>query len=302
MNIENGSQILLKSSRRIFVQGELYAMGIENQTINFLPIDGPDLEIKFITGSTGGSFDYCVFQGDGLTDLNIASTDSVVLRNCTFLPSNSTNESLEMNIIQGRLSINNCILNSVSRIGVEDYLWMRNSILFNSRSGIVGGQSSVETIILQNNIFSRNGESIKLPDSDAEANIDHNVFVNNPGIYTTQLGIAIDYWTVTFELYEWDVTNNIIIDNTIGIFNNGSQTNSQSQQDYNDVWSNLINYGGNLTNPGSNSISTDPLFVSPDYMNPMNGNWNLQGGSPCIGSGMNGTNIGLIDPNNVGPQ
>ncbi len=310
LSIENGSQILLKSSKRIVIQGQIFADATSNNRIYFLPYSGSALDIKFgfFSGSATGYFNYCVFKGKGTFDINIAGMDSVEVQNSTFLPAAAGDTALSMNVLQGRLNIKNCILSSVKGINVgvgvmnDTYLKIINSALFNSESGILGGTISTETIILSNNLFVSNGRSVKLPGPEAEANIDHNVLVNSPGSFTSQLGIAIEYWTVTQEIHDWDVTNNIIIDNRFGIFNNGSQTNSHSVQDHNDVWNNTIDYGGNLTNPGPNSISADPLFVNPDYMNPMNGDWNLQGGSPCLGAGSSGTDIGLLDPNNIGPQ
>lgn len=95
---------------------------------------------------------------------------------------------------------------------------------------------------------------------------------------------------------EGSIVNNTFDSNARGFFNIGSPTveavnnivtNSTqygiygtfSRLDYNDVWSNSPDYQGGAT-PGSNSLNVDPLFVDP-----LNGDYELQTGSMCIDAG-----------------
>jgi Peptidase C10 family/FlgD Ig-like domain/Right handed beta helix region/Protein of unknown function (DUF1565) len=103
--------------------------------------------------------------------------------------------------------------------------------------------------------------------------------------------------------YHITITNNTI-DNcyqgatatsSANVFKNNIVTNCTSYGvygdfatlDYNDVWNNGNDYGG-AANPGVNSISDDPLYVDA-----ANYDYNLQTGSPCIGTGdPTGTDMG----------
>ena len=52
--------------------------------------------------------------------------------------------------------------------------------------------------------------------------------------------------------------------------------------------------------PGESNISEDPLLNDPDYENPEKGDWSSRSGSPCLGAGKGGLNIGLGDPSAIG--
>lgn len=115
--------------------------------------------------------------------------------------------------------------------------------------------------------------------------IDHNLFYHNGGIS------CVGIWTNAYA----EIINNTFDDNprgflTIsvlgGIAYNNCVTNSDdygiygywTDLDYNNVWNNNPNYQN--ANPGSHSISADPLYVDRYHHN-----YYLLAGSPCIDAG-----------------
>lgn len=87
-------------------------------------------------------------------------------------------------------------------------------------------------------------------------------------------GILVDYWAYPV------IKNNIITNCTHGEGIYVSFVGGDREISYNNVWNNSGgNFAGNIT-PDASNISLDPL-----YLDPVNGNYNLAGGSPCIDAG-----------------
>jgi hypothetical protein len=85
------------------------------------------------------------------------------------------------------------------------------------------------------------------------------------------------------------IINNIIVNNVASNIGGGIgfEVGGSANISYNDVWGNNSDYGGGAS-AGVGDISADPLFVDPD-----NGDYHLQVGSPCIDAG---------DPNILDPD
>ena len=128
--------------------------------------------------------------------------------------------------------------------------------------------------------------------------IENNTFVGLPG-FTTDYGGII--WL--------ENTSNVTLKNNISYSSDGSigvvvGINSSTNDDYND-WYNFVDtskcvrYGGEWKSVsdyqsedgrGLHSISQDPIFVNP--VSGENGDFHLQPGSPCKGTGENGADMG----------
>jgi hypothetical protein len=127
---------------------------------------------------------------------------------------------------------------------------------------------------------------------DAELYVEHNTVDNNSG--TGYGGVASGhgiYWAQ-------DIVNGAPVYMLDNIFSNNSgwgiktenlsSVNPTGTINYNDLWSNTM---GTISNAfpgvtvGVNNISADPLF---------NADYTLQGGSPCIGTGSGGSDMGVI--------
>ncbi len=77
------------------------------------------------------------------------------------------------------------------------------------------------------------------------------------------------------------IKNSIITNNATGV-----EAEAQSTITYCDVWNNTTNYIGQVR-AGTGCISSDPLFVNPPT------DFHLSMGSPCIGTGTDGQNMGF---------
>ena len=155
---------------------------------------------------------------------------------------------------------------------------------------------SIENFIIKN----ANGNGIEINSS--------NVTIKNCVIYGNGLssdwGWGIDLWGDAENINIINCTidnnnrgigccgNNISVKNCI-ITNNHNEgvefwNCSGLVFSHNDVWGNTWNYSGIDDQTGINgNISADPLFVDLD-----NGNYRLSDGSPCIGAGEDGVDMG----------
>ena len=104
------------------------------------------------------------------------------------------------------------------------------------------------------------------------------------------------------------ITNNTITENTATTKGGGIHCNYNSSADISNtiIWDNSASIGSDIytymSEPsinycdvtggweGEGNIDADPLFCSPD-----SGNYRLEEGSPCIGTGENGQNMGALD-------
>lgn len=113
--------------------------------------------------------------------------------------------------------------------------------------------------------------------------ISHNVFYNNGGIGCVAImGGTAEIINNTFDgnargltaLFGSGIAKNNIVTNSLecGI------ESLHMESDYNNVWNNNVDYHQAVAGPGD--ISSDPLYVDP-----LNRDYNLQPGSPCIDAG-----------------
>jgi len=127
--------------------------------------------------------------------------------------------------------------------------------------------------------------------------VSNNVVVSNVGTVTWSDGDGISVWGDTTQAYlvnntiafnsaegvQTADTSTVLIRNNVIVGNGGGIHDLYGQaaiaNDHNDVWSNgWANYVNVVT--GTGDISSDPLFVDPSQ-----GDFHLQAGSPCIDTG-----------------
>jgi parallel beta-helix repeat protein len=169
---------------------------------------------------------------------------------------------------------------AVSNVCVEN-----NFFTGNLNFGVSCDGTLYSTVITKNvmaNITGKNRGGISV--RTGNPTITHNTIVNNVR------GIWAGYGASP------RISSNIIVQNRgfgICLF----QANS-TQILYNDVWNNTEDYASAETlgdfhpftpSPGTGEISADPLFVDPK-----NGDFHLQVGSPCCGAGEDGTDMGAL--------
>jgi parallel beta-helix repeat protein len=143
----------------------------------------------------------------------------------------------------------------------SDQLTVRwNTITGSSLDGIVVYNSTTATIE-RNIIDGANGVGIDVSGSSGNPYIIHNDIVN--------CGTGIRKSTSTSPMK----INCIVTGNTTGV-----EDLQSTEQRYNDVWNNGTNYVN--SGPGEGDLSSNPRFVDP-----ANGDYHLQGLSPCIDRG-----------------
>lgn len=209
----------------------------------------------------------CVLARKNDTGFYMAGYSDPNIENCTIV-----DNSYGMQIRYGAgPRVNRCIVSGNSAYGIyvsNSSPVITNNHLVQNVTGIYGRSSCAPTI--RNNIIR-----------------DHsNYGIDLWGTKDT----VIEFNTVTGNLhgissyhdyhYSTIISNNIIIDNTCGI-----RASTDCILNYNNVWSNDLDYG-DLT-PAPTDISVDPLFS--DYMSE---DFTLQAGSPLLTAGEGGTQIG----------
>ena len=133
--------------------------------------------------------------------------------------------------------------------------------------------------------------------SSGKLAMDHTVVhANSTGVEVYTNGIAdLQYDTlasnstgvaVTGSSHDLTLKNSIVVNNSYGISRSYSYSGAMALS-HNDVWNNTNgNYYLNVTE-GTNSFSSNPLFISTT-------DFHLQAASPCRGVGVNGTDIGAL--------
>lgn len=179
------------------------------------------------------------------------------------------------------LLIANCYFGGQLEVGTECSNWMiEGCIMLGSGGGSLRITKTAPNLLVQNCIFSYSSISINwyTPGSLIFRN---NLFLFNG---SEDVSNANSYWPTTVVL-----ENNIYFGCKIHGFGGGQWLNNCF----------YLTSGITISNTGSNSgnFTGNPLFVSfPSSAS----NWtsfyhdfNLQSGSPCIGTGTNGTDVGL---------
>jgi hypothetical protein len=171
------------------------------------------------------------------------------------------------------INIQRCNLSSTLFINGNSREWIIQENILNN---IISSSTSSfeENFILRNNII---GGSV--------SNVRHSLFTNN--VFLATGGI--------FSNSEFNVfTNNIF-------FQNNLNSTIGNNNVINCVFNNNISFGGNNPSlPSGNNTGEDNIFANPQFVNVASNtfsydfDYNLQGGSPGINSGSDGTDIGLF--------
>ena len=265
-----------------------------------VPKDYPTIQDAINNASSG----YTVKVAPGIYRENILMKEGITLKG----------SGAYVTIIDGEGNGNVIYAYGITSCSIEAFT-IRNSGQQCSSPGNVGIHINPEgsgNFVIRNCIIQHNGNGISVWNfHSGSIVIENNTISNNiyDGIEGDWIGSAngvISKNTITNNgrsgYHDWAgggsriFKSNIICCNEwYGINPHRSSTRSIS---YNDVWNNskgnyYEGFSGPPTpfipDPGTGEISANPLFVAQK-----NGNYHLQVGSPCIGAGENGVDIGAF--------
>ena len=151
----------------------------------------------------------------------------------------------------------------ISTFGTDSTMIIANNIIRGMSYSAIGLIQS--SPLIHNNLLIENIQTGIIMNTNSKPKIINNTIANN------RSGIA------AFVNSEPEIINNIIVNHTqSGIL---SESGSSTQNTYNDVWNNFLNYSGNSA-PGIGDITMDPLFNAEHELD-----FTLLPGSPCIDAG-----------------
>ena len=189
-----------------------------------------------------------------------------------------------------------------------DYVVIDNFRLTNATYGVyIYGDGADGWTIKNCTVTGNTGHGIYIRSGDDHTVFNNTIYENGTtfdGIYVynsatncdvTQCSIYDPKYGIRYAMSSsGDVKDCIITDAIYGVYNDSSTVTVT----YSDVWNNGTNYYG--CSAGTGCISQDPLWVSPG-----SGDFTLGSGSPCIGTGSDGGNMGYRvtagEPGNMAP-
>jgi hypothetical protein len=236
----------------------------ENSTINA----GGNIEFRRLNGFIGASGSSLIgFDIDGGVKVSFYSN---------FSGGTSANQILDNLLIERNRIVNGGVLIN-DPYGHYSNLTFRNNLFIGVIS--TGQEVTIDNMVFENNYFEH---IISMPTTHTtNTSFVNNVFYNATGVELFSFCDSLHFANNIFWDSEPQGCEDCIFDNNISYFN----TND-----------NLIDPGNPGASGGGNLIGQDPMFVTF----PLSGstfsyanNYHLQSGSPAIGSGFSGTDMGI---------
>jgi hypothetical protein len=187
---------------------------------------------------------------------------------------------------------------SLRQVVIQECLFTLQVNFGNSGAIVFGSSSNLTNIIIQNNVFYASGDATRgiLSFSQASNNLNHSIFfINN--IFHNLTGGKLGLMNIIGNPRQGIMFSNNIFDgvNPIdSLVQNSSYTN------------NIININIDLNAPtclscvgSGNIVNQSPLLVNlpTGAAFSFTHNYNLSASSPCIGTGLNGIDMGVMGGN-----
>lgn len=323
LTIEPGVDVLFDADRAFVVLGQLNAQGTKQDPISFRPGVAPEWGGIRITGAnqvntlkylyiTGGNADNNAHggTGGGTDGGGIYTNKTVYLENCSILKCKSLNSgggSFGCRITKCLISNNRSTLwdggGTYSTIAMD-------SIIENNTAGYMTGAAgggcyggNTTNCDIRGNRITGNGAggagtkyttatNCKIYNNWAQfdgscsnagtltnCTIFNNTHGRNGSIFYSTLYNCTIYNNTRNGIQDNIYTSSQLIKNVICWPSGYSAASGYTT--YSDI-------GGSGIVPGSGNINSDPLFTDP-----ANGDFTLQSGSPCVGAGESGVNMGI---------
>jgi hypothetical protein len=149
---------------------------------------------------------------------------------------------------------------------------LTSDVIANDSTGVT---ATAGTLAVSFTVFSGDYYTVASSSGSATITVDHCTFYNDTyGVYASSGGTSIS------------VTSSILQKLSTAFYRYSSGSASVTAS-YNDVSGNSTDYSG--VTAGTGSLTSVPLMVDP-----ANGDYHLQGGSPCIGTGKNASDMGAF--------
>jgi hypothetical protein len=196
---------------------------------------------------------------------------SVSFNTCRFVQTTGTFRIDQLNGINAKTDFINCYAENLTTEANNGSVV--RGCYGNWRIRLGRGNGSQADVMIENNVFSRPSDSIlswHFFDGGATWNGGAGGVIRNNIMFGS--GTAI---------------------NCVSTAGAATQVNALWAFENNLFWANAANYSSGLT-PGGVDVLADPLLVSPS--GPDRSGWTVASGSPAIGAGTSGSDIGLIAP------
>jgi len=293
--IEPGVILLFTGPYDIITDGFFSAIGTENDSIFFIADTG-EYWLGYLQSLNSVSYlKYCHFEGTETYAGLIINNGSAVVENCLIVGNNGGIGTT----YDAQAIINNCVISQNFRTsgggfrGFEDANFTFNNCIFDCNSATSSGGAAYyydDAVVQFNNcIFNNNGPNGGiLASGNSQSTFTNCVIDSNWDTASDGYGIkCLNNASVT-------LVNTIVTGNSYyGINFAGGGTHSITYSDFyrnrnGDFGGSVPPFLGQLVTTNLNEDSCDiyyNIYQPPEFVDPVNGNYNLQAISPCIDAG-----------------